>query len=149
MTIEMNKDFNTPEEVVAAVKAMKLKNSANRMAKFFPKDYFLGLSADEQKHAARIVKAGLLNDDSEIGAYAMETSDYDNFGSILDPIIQDYHSVSDNFTFSSDWNIDEKNLDLKDVDSQLSDISMRIRVARNVEGFPLTGNMTQSEGGGR
>ncbi len=147
MTAEKRKEINlnSSDEVVIAVAEMIKLNPANRMAKYFPSDYFLGLPEDKQKHIVRIIRAGLMNNDSEVGAYAMETSDYDNFGPILHPIIRDYHGIDDGFNFHGDWDISGKNLNLKDIDPKLSEVSMRVRVARNVEGFPLTGNMTKED----
>lgn len=145
MTHEMKTEINTPEKMVAAVDAMKISNPANRMARYFPSEYFLNLPKEKQDHVKRIVIAGLMNDDSKVGAYAMETSDYDNYGPVLDPIIRDYHTINADFRFKADWDISNKKLNLKDIDTKLAEISMRVRVARNVEGFPLTGNMTQED----
>lgn len=143
--MEIKQELNNSASIVAAVVEMKEKNPANRMAKHFPVDYFLGLSKEQQEHVRKIVIAGLKNDDSEVGAYAMECSDYDQFGPVLDPIIQDYHSITPEFRFNEDWNIEGKSLDLKDIDPGLAEVSMRVRVARNVDGWPLTGSMTQQD----
>ncbi len=147
MTAEREKELqlDTPQKVIFEIQAMNLRNPNNRMSKFFPSDYFLDLSPDRQKQIVRTIKAGLANEDSEIGAYAMETSDYDNFEPILGPIIRDYHSIDKQFRFEGDWNIDGKNLDLKKIDPKLTEVSMRVRVARNIEGFPMTGNMKKED----
>src|SRR5437016_1325338 len=129
--------LTTPEEVIAQVDVMKITSPDNRMAKFFPKDYYLSLSNNKQKEVLRIVKPGLVNEGCEIGAYAMTTSDYETFAPVLDPIVQDYHGIEKDFRFKGDWNIEGNDLDLKNIDSKLADVSMRVRVARNVEGFPL------------
>lgn len=142
---ERTSKISNPQEVVETAKKMRETNPANRMARFFPESYFLSLPVDRQQHVLRIVKAGLMNDDSEIGAYAMETTDYDNYGPVLDPIILDYHSIDPDFKFKGDWNIEDKDLDLKKIDSKLAEVSMRVRVARNVDGFPMTGNMSQED----
>lgn len=138
-------DLEHPESVASAMKKMKEVNSANRMARYFPSEYFLGLNPKDQASVVRIIKAGLMNDDSEVGAYAMNTTDYDNFEPVLGPIIRDYHAVDGDFRFQSNWDIEGKDLDLRNIDSQLADVSMRVRVARNVEGWPLTGNMSQQD----
>ncbi len=148
MTPERSKDItnlNDPQVLVSDVLKMRELNPANRMAKFFPTDYFLSQTPAVQAEISKIVIAGLANNDSEIGAYAMATTDYDTFSPVLDPIIQDYHAVTPEFKFQGNWDINGLDLDLKKVDLQLSDVSMRVRVARNVSGWPMTGSMSQDD----
>lgn len=148
MTIEIKKtdiDYTTPEGLVARVNKIRTINPLNRTTNHFPVDYFLGLPSEKQNRVIEIIRAGLANFDSEVGAYAMATTDYDNYAPVLDPVIQDYHGVGKDFVFKSDWNIDGENLDLKEINPKLSDVSMRVRVARNVTGWPMTGNMTQED----
>jgi hypothetical protein len=140
-------DLSTPEAVVSAVKKGKELNPANRMLKYFNTDWYLTLPKDKQERVLQITRSGFVNEgrDAEVGPYAMQTTDYAEFPEIFDPIAQDYHSISPDFRFRTDWNINDKKLDLKDIDSTLNNVSMRSRVARNVEGFPMTGSMTRED----
>ncbi len=136
---------NKPQDVIDAVKRMTQTNPLNRMAKFFPQQYFLSLSPEKQLAVYKIIKAGLENNDSEVGAYAMNTTDYEMFAPVLDPIVLDYHNIPSTFSYHEDWNINNLDLDLKGIDPKLSNVSMRVRVARNVEGWPLTGSATRED----
>src|SRR5260221_5487161 len=78
-------------------------------------------------------------------SYANTTHDYEDFATIWDPMIRDYHSIDENFRFNGDWDIKGKDLDLAKIDLKLSQVSMRVRVARNVEGFPMTASMSREE----
>lgn len=146
MTAENTKDiFSSTDAFVSAVEAMREKNPRNRMARHFPIEYFKQQDPQDQKEIMQIVGPGLLNSDSEVGAYARRTTDYDDYAPVLEPIIKDYHSLPEGFSYSSDWNIEGTNLDLKDIDPELSEVSMRVRVARNVEGWPMTPSMTRED----
>lgn len=133
------------QTVIDAVKRSASVNPANRMATLFPFEYFSSLSEEKQSEIYKIIKVGLENDDSEVGIYAMNTTDYDEFATLLKPIIVDYHNISNTFSYSEDWNIDHLDLDLNKIDPKLSNVSMRVRVARNVSGWPMTGSMTKED----
>lgn len=140
-------DLSTPESVVTAVKKGKRLNPANRMLRFFNVSWYMSLTKERQNRVLQITKSGFVNEgrDVEVGPYAMQTTDYSEFPELFDPIVQDYHSISPDFRFKSNWDIDSERLDLKDINPKLDNISMRVRVARNVEGFPMTGSMTRED----
>src|SRR5260221_4793423 len=140
-------DLSTPDKVVAAVEKGRGLNPANRLLRYFDTGWYVGLPKNKQERVLQIIKSGLVNEgrDAEVGPYAMQTGDYAEFPEIFDSIAQDYHNIKPDFRFNSDWDIKGENLDLKDIDSRLSDVSMRVRVARNVEGFPMTGSMNRED----
>ncbi|MBF0301624.1 MAG: arginine kinase [Desulfamplus sp.] len=96
------------------------------------------------------IRSGLENPDSSIGIYAGDAESYELFSDIFIPIIQHYHSIEvlkhhiKSTTSSSFTSIITDRLDL--MESRFPDpdrehkyiISTRIRVARNLNGFPFT-----------
>lgn len=126
------------------IQAIRTNNPDNIMATTFNLDTFGSMSAQEQAFVLKIIKSGLENPDSQVGAYAMKTTDYDELGWLLDPIIQRYHGISTDYRHTSDWSL-QGNYDLRSIEPDLANVSMRIRVARNVVGFPLPGSMTAQD----
>jgi len=82
-----------------------------------------------------IIKSGVENPDSTIGAYAGDEDCYKQFSALFDKIITDYHGYDTDSVHTSD--IDVNNLPaMENLDPQgESIISTRIRVARNIKGF--------------
>jgi creatine kinase len=116
----------------------------NIMAKTFDVSRFNSLSTSEQAHVLKIIKSGLEHPDSKVGAYAMSPDDYQKYGWVLDPIVQTYHGVDENFRQQSSWDL-QGDFDLKQIDPTLKDVSMCVRVARNTTEFPLPGSMTKED----
>ncbi len=85
-----------------------------------------------------VIRSGLENPDSNIGAYAGDADCYTKFASLFNPIIEDYHGFPNdgihrqNFSELDSASTQQLNLNNKRI------LSTRIRVARNVEGaaFP-------------
>ncbi len=82
------------------------------------------------------IRSGLDNQDSSIGIYAGDAESYKVFEEIFDPIIVDYHSFNPDGFHISDFSLPQ-NFENPDPDNRYI-ISTRIRVARNVDGFPFT-----------
>ncbi len=125
--------------------AIRAKNPANRMARHFDPAYFDGLRAEDQARMARIVATGLANPDSSMGAYAMAPSDYEDFAPFFDALIRDFHGITGEISQPHDWDVSAKACDLGAIDGKLKDVSMRVRVARNVAMFPLPGAMRRDQ----
>ncbi|XP_022219637.1 arginine kinase [Drosophila obscura] len=91
--------------------------------------------------------SGFEHHDSSVGIYAADPESYEVFGKIFDPIIKDYHAQQDNesdvLQKDTDWgNVDEiENLDPE----RKYIISARIRIARNIEGFPFFPKLTEKQ----
>lgn len=116
----------------------------NLMCRHFDAAYYEGLSPEHQRRLAKIVATGWQNPDSGMGAYAMHPDDYDLFQPYLDKLIRDYHHIEGDLKQVSDWDLGGA-LDFRDIDAGLDDVSMRVRVGRNLADFPLPGAMTQAD----
>jgi creatine kinase len=113
------------------------------MARFFDGGYYDSLSPDLQERLKRIVASGTENPDSQMGCYAMHPDDYAVFRPYLDQVIRAYHGIDGDMNQPSDWHTGA--LDLSAIDPALNDVSMRVRVGRNLQDFPLPGAMSQSD----
>lgn len=90
------------------------------------------------------MKSGLDNPDSGLGCYAMTPEDYSRFRGFFDKVIRDYHcDNSGEKCHVTDWNTQEKSYDVQQLGQD--ELSMRVRVGRNLVGFNLPGNMTKDE----
>ncbi|XP_078345863.1 arginine kinase-like isoform X2 [Oculina patagonica] len=94
---------------------------------------------------ADVINSGLTNLDSGTGVYAGDEECYTLFAPLLSPIIEEYHSpykLADGHT--SDMNPEK--VDAPDLDPEGAFIrSTRIRVARNLKGYPLTPNISKAQ----
>lgn len=122
-------------------------NPGNRACKYFDEDYFSRLGLPLQQRLIEIVRTGFENPDSGLGCYAMQPDDYDTFGEFFEQVIQDYHGAGADAVHETDWDIsdigDNGVLDVKKLG--LPELSMRVRVGRNLEGFSLPGSMDRAE----
>lgn len=88
------------------------------------------------------IKSGIGNPDSAIGIYAGDMESYDCFAPVLLPIIEDYHHLEPGWTHKPGM----QKAVLPDLDPTQTFIrSSRIRVARNLCGFPFSGNMSLNQ----
>ena len=96
-------------------------------------------------------KTGLENVDSGLGCYAMDPKDYDDLGFFFDLVCNDYHdNPAGDKVHETNWTLDPA--DLPDGDQLdlaklglTEELSMRVRVGRNLTSFPLPGAMTKSD----
>ena len=137
----------TDQQLIARIADIKKSNPDNLMARHFDAAYFSGLDADMQARLTRIIKTGTVNENSNMGAYAMDPDDYDQFAPMLDKMIRDFHGIAGDTEISQphDWNTDAASCDLGAIDPLLKEVSMRVRVARNVASFPLPGAMNKEQ----
>ena len=137
----------TSQEIISKITEIKKNNPGNLMARHFDADYFLSLGDLDQQQLLKICASGIANPDSSMGAYAMNPRDYDQFSHQLDPMIRDFHNIVDGTTIAQahDWDTSRNICDLGAIDAQLKDVSMRVRVARNVSTFPLPGAMSKDQ----
>lgn len=81
-----------------------------------------------------MINSGVENFESGIGVYLGSEESYEVFGPLINPIIEMYHGFDPSKdTHRSDWS--EINLG-EQLDENYC-LSTRIRVARNLRGFPL------------
>jgi creatine kinase len=137
----------TNEELIALIAEIAKYNAGNLMARHFSGDYFLGLDEEKQQRLRKIIRTGIENPDSAMGAYAMAPEDYDVFAPMLDGMIRDAHSIPPEVEIRQqhDWDVASHSCDLGAIDSRLNEVSMRVRVARNAATYPLPGAMSQQQ----
>lgn len=135
---------------LARIAALKTSHPDNLMAKHFDVDYFNTLSSGEKDDLLRCCRSGIANPDSKMGVYAMQTTDYERFRPFFSSVLADNHGVSSGAKHVNNW-------DLTGVDGLPADglldleklgvpsLSMRVRVGRNLNGFPLPGGMTHAD----
>ncbi len=134
-------------QIFKKINTIKKSNPQNLMAKYFDEQYFSSLDESQKNRLEKMMASGLENPDSQMGIYANEADDYATFAPYLDLIIRDYHKISPDIKIShkSDWDVDKTNCNLSNIDEVLAEVSMRVRVARNVEGFPLPAAMSKQQ----
>jgi len=155
------KDLSSEEEVevvsklnttykfnfLEALQYVKSNYPENRCAKYLTKDLFLSFGPKDQDILYKCCITGIENPDSGLGCYAMTPDDYAHFSTFFDPLIRDYHNASANAIHVTDWDIsdvgDNGVLDVADLG--LDELSMRVRVGRNLTQFNLPGNMDKGE----
>lgn len=129
------------------IRAARRANPKNLAMKYFDDGYFAGLPSEHQARLLAIVRTGFENTDSGMGCYAMAPDDYDIFEPFFDPIIRDYHGAKADAVHVTDWDttaIGEHGvLDVQKLG--LEELSMRVRVGRNLANFNLSGSMGQAE----
>lgn len=136
-----------PNDIIEKISAIKHQYPGNLMTRHFNGDYFMSLDDSSRQQLIKIISSGLENPNSQMGSYAMNPQDYDLFSPMLDPMIRDFHAISDKVDISQkhDWDSSAVPCDLAEIDSKLTNVSMRVRVARNVSTFPLPGAMTKEQ----
>eukprot|EP00040_Diaphanoeca_grandis_P036230 m.230238 g.230238 ORF g.230238 m.230238 type:complete len:734 (+) comp33576_c0_seq1:104-2305(+) len=140
-----------PAEVLAKIKQVKASHPGNRACKHFDEEYYNGLFSDEEKAALlQCINSGVVNADSGMGTYAMQPSDYDRFKPFFSKVLADYHGVAEDAKHTNDWSLEGVEglpeggkLDLAALG--LPELSMRVRVGRNLKEFPLPGAMTKED----
>lgn len=135
------------DTLIDEIKVIQHRYPENLMARYFHESYFRSLDSNEQAGLAQIIRTGIKNPDSHMGAYAMNPTDYDTFSPLLDPMIRNFHKVAAGTDIHQrhDWDTSRISCDLSAIDPILKDVSMRVRVARNVTTFPLPGAMSKEE----
>ena len=134
-------------DTLALIAKIKKSHPDNLAMKYFDADYFNSLDADKQAALLRCVRTGFENEDSGMGCYAMTPNDYETFNPFFDPVIRDYHGASADAVHETDWDISAVGeggvLDVTKLG--LSELSMRVRVGRNLQQFNLPGAMDRAE----
>lgn len=90
----------------------------------------------------KAVRSGIVNPDSDIGVYAGDTESYQIFALLFGPIIKDYHGNDAGKVHQ--FRLEP--VDLSDLDPEKRYIrSTRVRVARNLRGYPFTSHISLDE----
>ena len=126
-----------------ALYAVSKSNPTNLSAKCFDLAEMAGLTPELQDRLMMCVNSGIENPDSGLGVYAMQPGDYDDLKPFFDRVLKDYHKIEgETFKHESDWTLPEDADTAYDLSTLgLPELSMRIRVGRNLKSFPLPGAM--------
>jgi hypothetical protein len=85
----------------------------------------------------QMILSGCQNVDSGIGIYAADHESYYTFCDIFDPIIEDYHQHGKKAKHISNMDYTQLKCPPFTADEAAMIVSTRIRVGRNMKGFPL------------
>merc|ERR1739848_145235 len=116
-------------DTVKKIMAIKESNPGNIAIASFDEAHFNGLNDADKAALLKIMASGIGNPGSEMGCYAMNPTDYDNFYEFFKKALSKYHMVD----------LDVSAFGIKEP------LSMRIRTARNLKAFPLAGAMSQED----
>merc|ERR1719220_74850 len=135
------------DEIFALIAKTAAENPGNRAVKYFSKDDYDKLAEDAKERFLACVRTGWENPTSGLGCYAMAPNDYDDFNFFFDKVIRDYHAADENSVHVTDWDAsavgDNGVLDVTALG--LDELSMRVRVGRNLSSFNLPGAMSREE----
>ncbi len=137
----------SPQKTIATIAQIKKDHPDNLMARYFDADWFATLGDNDQRQLQKIINSGIKNPTSEMGAYAMHPDDYTRFSHQFDPMIRAFHTLDEDkpIAQTNDWDTSKFQCDLATIDPALEQVSMRVRVARNVTTFPLPGAMSKDQ----
>jgi creatine kinase len=146
---EMALEQGLPLEL-SAMMAVKANYPDNICAAVFDPEYYMSLSEDDQKAFLLCLNSGIENPDSGMGCYACQPEDYDKFKPFFSKALAKYHKVAEDAKHVNDWSLEGVEglpeggvLDIAALG--LPELSMRVRVGRNLKAFPLPGAMTQED----
>merc|ERR1719162_1495553 len=139
-----------PAEKLAKIEANKVSNPDNLACKNFDVEYYNGLSDEEKPAFLMCVNSGVENADSGMGCYAMQPADFDRFNPFFKKVLAQYHKVAEDAKHVNSWSLEGVEglpeggkLDLEALG--LPELSMRVRVGRNLKEFPLPGAMSKDD----
>lgn len=141
-------------DLVAKIMRLKTDWPDNIALQSFDPDYFATLSGDHKARLLKCMNSGIENPDSQMGCYACQPSDYDDFKPFFSKVLSLYHEVPQDACHVNNWDLqgiknptgdlpEDRVLDVSKLG--LSGLSMRIRCARNLKDFPLPGAMTKDD----
>merc|ERR1711871_1196970 len=150
------KAFNTLESWLPKMEKIATDEPGNRCVKHMlalKKEGALStLDGATLAQLLKCAKTGVDNSDSGIGCYAMGPEDYDTLAFFFDRICNDYHdNPNGDKIHTTNWSLagveglpEDGVLDLRKLGLE-SELSMRVRVGRNLTTFPLPGAMTKAD----
>ena len=115
------------------------KDCKSMLCKYLTKEVFEELKDRKTPNGFTLkmaINSGVKNPDSSIGVYAGDKESYEVFDLLFDPIIKEYHGFGKSEKHVSDFDPDKLDIDNPDKNGEFI-LSTRIRVGRNLDGFPL------------
>lgn len=138
------------DDPVAKIEALKADWPNNIAVQCFDPAYFATLADNDKARLLKCLNSGIENPDSEMGCYACQPSDYDDFKPFFARVLARYHNVPEDACHVNDWSLEGVDglpadgvLDIAKL--RLPALSMRVRVGRNLKGFPLPAAMTKGD----
>merc|ERR1719450_2082719 len=144
-------DLESAPIVVAKIMEIKGKFPDNCMAQAFDEEYYNTLNDDQKVRMLTCCLSGVANPDSCMGCYAMNPKDYDEFSPFFKKALGQYHKVDlnvkkhvNNWSLAGVEGLPESGvLDITELG--LPALSMRVRIGRNLNKYPLPGAMTKED----
>ena len=116
-------------------------NPGNIMAASFDPAYVETLGDELRGRLLQCVRSGVENPDSNMGCYACQPDDYDTLQPFFATALAKYHGVAEDAKHVNNWSLEGVDglpedgvLDLAALG--LPELSMRVRVGRNLAQFP-------------
>ena len=138
------------EDKLTQIATLAADNPGNTALQSFDPDYFATLSDPDKARLMACLNSGIENPDSEMGCYACQPADYDDFRPFFAKVLARHHKVSEDARHVNNWALSSVeglppsgDLDLAALG--LPALSMRVRVGRNLADFPLPGAMTRDD----
>lgn len=136
--------------IIAKIEAVKAECPGNIAVQCFDPAYFETLSEEQKARLLKCLNSGIENPDSEMGCYACQPSDYDEFKPFFSQVLSRFHKVPEDARHVSNWSFGgveglPRNGVLDFARLGLPALSMRVRVGRNLKDFPLPGSMTRDD----
>lgn len=137
----------TADELFAKATTVAAGNPDNRCVKYLTREIFDSFDDEKKMVLYRCCRTGIDNADSGLGCYAMTPSDYSTFSKFFDPLIRDYHGAAADAKHETDWDASGvgENGVLDVTKLGLDELSMRVRVGRNLKQYNLPGMMDRKE----
>jgi len=136
--------------MIGRIQALKSEYPNNIAIQCFDSEYFSTLNQKKQVQLLKCLNSGIENPDSEMGCYACQPGDYDDFRPFFSKVLSRFHQVEEHVQHRNDWNLsgisglpEDGNLDITRLG--LPALSMRVRVGRNLRYFPLPGSMNRED----
>jgi creatine kinase len=137
-------------DFIARISALKARWPDNIAIQSFDPAYFETLSDAHKQRLQKCLNSGIENPDSEMGCYACQPSDYDDFQPFFAKVLARHHKVPEDAQHVNNWDLasidglpEDGILDISRLG--LPALSMRVRVGRNLDEFALPGSMTKDD----
>ncbi len=139
----------TDDEIAFVERLTRTRRShpENRTARFVSRELLETLGVEERDMLRRCCHSGAVELDSEIGCYLLEAGNLRQLSAFFSPLIHDWHLAPAPATHVSGWEDRAAPggaaMDLSALGLPVA--SMRVRVARNLDGFNLPASMDRAE----
>jgi len=137
-----NEEFHAK---LTIIKDIKVKHPNNIAIHCFKEKDFSLLSLGKKESLLKIINSGIENPTSHFGTYANSYKDYDDFQSFFNCVLEQNHNLKMlKEKQVNNWELKEKNFELKNININ-DKLSVRMRVGRNLEEYPLPASMTEED----